>query len=79
MFTDISGNLPDAPAHDLLITASGKLVLASDVGVFVTSQATPGSWSRLGAGLPTAVVDDLSVGSGNARPRAVDVPDPVAR
>jgi ligand-binding sensor domain-containing protein len=62
-FTDISGNLPDAPGNDLVITSTGKLVLATDVGVFVTSQASPGAWSRLGAGLPNAVVADLSMGS----------------
>ena len=65
-FTDISGNLPDAPGNDLVITPSGKIVLATDVGVFVTPEATPGTWSRLGAGLPNAVVSDLSMGSGGS-------------
>ena len=63
-WTDVSGNLPDAPADDLVITASGKLVLATDVGVFTT---TPGStsWARLGSGLPNSPVNDLSFGPGN--------------
>jgi hypothetical protein len=59
-FTDIDGNLPDAPADDVVITPSGKLVLAMDTGVF---SATIGStsWTRLGTGLPNAAVNDLSV------------------
>ena len=63
-WTDVSGNLPDAPADDLVVTASGKLVLATDVGVFTT---TPGStsWARLGSGLPNSPVNDLSFGPGN--------------
>jgi len=61
-WTDISGNLPDAPTDDLLITASGKLVLGTDVGVFVASQTAPTAWSRLGTGLPNAAVNDLTPG-----------------
>jgi photosystem II stability/assembly factor-like uncharacterized protein len=59
-WTDISGNLPDAPADDLLMTASGKLVLGTDVGVFVANQSTPTVWSKLGTGLPNAAVNDLT-------------------
>jgi sugar lactone lactonase YvrE len=62
-FTDISGNLPDAPANDLVITKSGKLVVASDVGVFDTPESKPGSWARVGSGLPNAIVDDLTLSS----------------
>jgi hypothetical protein len=58
-WTDISGNLPDAPADDLVISR-GTLVLATDVGVFSTSQASPGAWTRYGNGLPSAVAVDLS-------------------
>jgi hypothetical protein len=65
-FTDVSGNLPDAVATDLLITPkSGKLVVSTDVGVFVTSAATPGTYTRLG-GLPNSSVNDLSWGSGQS-------------
>lgn len=59
-WTDISGSLPDAPADDLVISA-GKLYLATDVGVFSASAATPTAWSRLGTGLPNAIVNDLSL------------------
>jgi hypothetical protein len=65
-WTDISGNLPDI-ASDALVLSHGQLALATDGGVF-TAQAGQGSqtsWSRLGAGLPNAAVDDLTVGPDN--------------
>ena len=60
-WTDVSGNLPDAPADDMLITPSGQLVLATDVGVFTTAMGSS-SWSALGSGLPNSPVNDLSFG-----------------
>jgi hypothetical protein len=39
----------------------GKLVVGTDLGTFVTSAGSPGSWSRLGAGLPNASTNDLVV------------------
>ena len=33
-WTDVSGNLPDAPSDDLLVV-NGQLVLATDIGVFI--------------------------------------------
>jgi hypothetical protein len=62
-WTDISGNLPDIPG-DALVLGSGMLALGTDQGVF-TAPAGHGagtSWSRLGTGLPNAVVDDLTAG-----------------
>jgi hypothetical protein len=61
-WTDISGNLPDAPGDDLVLVP-GKLVVATDVGAFVASAGggTGTTWSRLGTGLPNASVNDLSV------------------
>jgi hypothetical protein len=56
-FHDISGNLPDSAANRMLITSDGKLVLGTDVGVFTTSEASPGSWTRLGSALPNSIVD----------------------
>jgi photosystem II stability/assembly factor-like uncharacterized protein len=64
-WVDVSGNLPDAPADDLLLTTSGKLVLATDVGVFTTTIGST-AWSALGSGLPNSPVNDLSYGPGNA-------------
>jgi len=64
-WTDISGNLPDAPADEVALTPSGKLVLASDIGVMVSSGPHGGTWTRLGANLPNASVNDLQLLSGN--------------
>jgi photosystem II stability/assembly factor-like uncharacterized protein len=60
-WTDISGNLPDAPARDLILTNSGRLLVATDVGVFTASATNHTSWSQLGGNLPHSVVDDLSL------------------
>jgi len=59
-WTDLSANLPDAPANDLVIW-KGKLVVGTDVGVFSTSATSPGSWSLTGQGLPNASTNDLTV------------------
>ncbi len=63
-FTDISGNLPDAPANWTLMH-NGQLVVATDLGMFISDTATPVSnavsaraatinYGVLGSGLPTA-------------------------
>ncbi|HEX6499118.1 MAG TPA: glycosyl hydrolase [Micromonosporaceae bacterium] len=61
-WTDISGNLPDTPSDDLVV-ANGKLVLGTDVGVFVAAAGGGAgtTWSRLGTALPNASVNDLTV------------------
>jgi hypothetical protein len=65
-WTDISGTgataLPDAPGDDIVRTASGKLVVATDIGVFIASagQGAATTWSRLGT-LPHASVNDLQL------------------
>jgi hypothetical protein len=61
-WTDISGNLPDAPSDDLVV-ADGGLTLATDIGVFTArvGGGTGTQWSRLGSGLPTgAPTNDLT-------------------
>jgi hypothetical protein len=58
-WTDVSGNLPDAPMDDIVFE-NGNLVVASDFGVF-TSSDDGGTWSRLGTNLPNVVVDQLTV------------------
>ncbi len=68
-FTDVSGDpskadsLPDVPMSDLVVSPSGSLYVATDLGVFVhptTSQASPdGHWERLGTALPTTISSDL--------------------
>jgi hypothetical protein len=59
-WTDISGNLPAAPATDLIILGD-KLVVSMDVGVFVADAARPTLWSRLGTGIPNAAVNSLTL------------------
>jgi hypothetical protein len=59
-WSDISGNLPGAAATDLLIVGD-ELVLSTDVGVFVADAANPTIWSKLGAGIPTASVNGLTL------------------
>jgi hypothetical protein len=65
-WTDISGNLPDVPGDDIVLTSTGKLVEASDIGVFVASpgQGAATTWSRLGT-LPHASVNDLQLAGPN--------------
>jgi sugar lactone lactonase YvrE len=62
-WTDISGNLPDVPG-DALVLSVGNLALGTDQGVFTAfaGQGAATTWTRLGTGLPNAVVDDLTVG-----------------
>jgi hypothetical protein len=59
-WTDISGNLPGAPATDLLILGD-KLVVSMDVGVFVADAANPTVWLELGTGIPNVVVNSLTL------------------
>jgi hypothetical protein len=61
-WTDISGNLPDAPGDDLVVS-NGKLVVATDIGVFAApaGNGAATTWSRLGSGLPNSPVNDLSI------------------
>jgi hypothetical protein len=62
---DISGDLVDAPASDVLLVG-GHLVVATDVGVFESTTAG-GSWKRVGpvpseaGALPNVIAVDLHV------------------
>lgn len=57
---DVSGNLPEVPANDIIIDPAneGTLYLASDFGVWV-SYNDGENWNVLGMGLPNTVVCDL--------------------
>ena len=58
-WSDISGNLPDAPMDDVVFE-HGHLVVGSDFGAF-TSSNDGATWSRLGTNLPNVVVNQLTV------------------
>ena len=65
-WSDISGNLPDAPVHSLVVDPinSQTLYLGTEVGVFETTDRG-GTWSRKGVGMPDyAPVDELVIQSG---------------
>ncbi len=61
-WTSISGNLPNAPANDVLVDPSNtsRLYLATDIGVF-TTRDLGSTWYPLGVGLPLVPVTDLSL------------------
>ena len=60
-WTNISNNLPSAPAWSLAIDPrTGYLYLGNDVGVFVSRNGGT-TWSRLGNGLPTVQVKALEL------------------
>lgn len=66
-WTNIDGNLPDAPVNSLLVDPKyPKIVYAgTDVGVFaITDGGLAGAsetWSKLGSGLPASAVLDLTM------------------
>ena len=62
-WTDISGDLPDAPVNDIAIDprSTATLYVATDVGVFVTHDLGA-RWAPLGTGLPEGlVVTDIKI------------------
>ena len=63
-FTDFSGDLVDTPANWVEVQ-SGKLVVGTDVGVFISSGLTGGTYSCLGD-LPAVPVVHLTRDPSNA-------------
>jgi hypothetical protein len=59
-WTDVSGNLPDVPVNDIVIT-NGSLVVGTDLGTVVSSDAGA-HWARLGTNLPYTTVMDVHLG-----------------
>jgi photosystem II stability/assembly factor-like uncharacterized protein len=62
VWTDISGNLPDGPANDLLVDPmnTSTLYVGTDFGVYVTRDLGA-RWDVLGAGFPINPVHDLEL------------------
>lgn len=69
---DISGDLPAVPINAILVDpqAPADIYVATDVGVFVTSDGgtTDDTWVRLGDNLPAAAVLSLSLTSASGSP-----------
>ena len=69
-WTNISSNLPNAPANSLVVDPNdaNTLYVALDTGVYVTTQVTScttsNCWSVYGVGLPNAPVTQLAVAAG---------------
>jgi hypothetical protein len=63
-FTNISGNLPDAPAN-WTVVRNGRLIVATDLGVFISQDTNGGAYSVLGEGLPHSPVFKLRVQPGD--------------
>jgi hypothetical protein len=61
-WTDISGNLPDAPVNDIVPDPArpGRLYVGTDVGVYATLDLG-GRWFPLGEGIPGQAVVDLTL------------------
>ena len=61
-WASIAGNLPDAPANDIVVDPldPNTLYLGTDVGVYVT-RTLGASWYALGTGMPAQTVFDLSL------------------
>jgi hypothetical protein len=59
-WTNVSGNLPDAPATSSVMWGN-QLVVSTDVGIFATSATGPGAWHRLGHGQPGSPSVDLAL------------------
>jgi photosystem II stability/assembly factor-like uncharacterized protein len=61
-WVNISGNLPEAPANEILVdpATTGLYYVATDVGVYETIDGGA-TWSALGIGLPNVVVTSLAM------------------
>ncbi len=63
-FTDISGDLPDIPA-DWVTVRGGQLIIATDIGVFGSSDTRGTHYAALGSGLPTVPVFHIALKPGD--------------
>lgn len=59
-WADRTNGLVDSPVNALLVTG-GHLVVSTDIGVFADTDTHGTGWHRLGTGLPTVVVDQLTL------------------
>ena len=59
-WTNITGNLPQAPVNTVAIDGHGRLLVGDDVGVWQSSNGGA-TWEAVGTGLPMVPVMDLRV------------------
>lgn len=62
-FTDISGDLPRATATSVLVRGD-QLLVATEIGVFISSDRSGTEWAPLGTGLPNAPVNQIRLRPG---------------
>ncbi|MBZ0204064.1 MAG: hypothetical protein K8I03_13695, partial [Ignavibacteria bacterium] len=59
---NITGNLPNIPINDFIVNYTSnvnkEIIVATDVGVFVTMEGT-GGWREIATGLPNTICNDL--------------------
>ena len=59
-WNDVTGNLGDVPTQAVRVDPNtGVVYIGTDIGVF--SATIPGTWMRVGTGLPTVMVDSLDI------------------
>jgi Sortilin, neurotensin receptor 3, len=63
---DVTGRLPNAPVNDVVIGPGRAVYVATDVGVFRSTDADR-NWTRVGAGLPLAAVTDIEYNTTSGR------------
>ncbi|MCA1834163.1 MAG: hypothetical protein ABR548_04635 [Actinomycetota bacterium] len=64
-FTDISGDLPDAPAVSVL-QRGNQIIAGTNIGAFISSDLSGAKWSILGNGLPAVKVVSMKLKPGDA-------------
>jgi len=65
-WTDLSGNLPQAPVNDVVLGRGNTVYVATDQRVFVSPSGRD-RWQRMGRGLPLVPVDDIEYDAGHHR------------
>jgi photosystem II stability/assembly factor-like uncharacterized protein len=63
-FTDISANLPDTPAFALELRGN-QVIVGTNIGVFMSSTSTGGTWAALANGLPVLPIGSLQIHPGD--------------
>ena len=65
-WTDLSTDLPDVPVNDIVQDNTGRLFIATDIGVLGSGNGGA-SWAPIGENLPPVVVNDMHFHEGSQR------------